>query len=276
MRKHMRVETRWRHRKVKSSYRIPLTLLTGLLIIVSVLSARPDGFPLLETGYVWFRLKALSVLDRWSQVRALREQNAELGARSDAAFQLGARNTLLEAENRVLRLELETKNRGAYPMVTAEVVARNSDTWHQSVVINRGSHDGVRQHMAVVNWQGLVGKIIQTEENTSTVQLITDAKSFGAGVRVPTGDYGFVETQTGGHVVVKFSASNPGLVVGDPVLTSGLGVLPPDLLIGYVDRVETTAAGKVALIRPAVDLNKLSVVHVVLSWADLDRGVHVP
>lgn len=212
----------------------------------------------------------------------LRQENRRLREQVQATSQTAARNQVLEVENQNLRNELAMKERSLYPLLTAEVISRTSDNWYRTVIINRGSRDGVHQNMAVVNWQGLVGKVSHTTPYTATVQLVIDAGfgqgGFGAGARLPSRELGYIETVQGGQVRMQFYSSDPVVQVGQPVFTSGQGYLPADLLIGYVESLgnSESAFAKSVNIRPAVDFQKLDLVHVVLYTTDKDRGANAP
>jgi rod shape-determining protein MreC len=213
------------------------------------------------------------------ELTQLRAENARLRAQVEAEAQAKETAERLEQENRNLRTELQMKSRAPYKLLTAEVIGRIPDTWYRTVTINRGSRDGVQTNMAVVNWQGMVGKVLSTTPFTSNVQLITDGgfgePGFGAGAKVPSGDLGVIETVQGGQVRLKFiSTTTPTVKVGQPVFTSGQGILPPNLLIGYVESESSPdpALEKSVIVKPAVDFHKLDVVHVVFYAPDAERG----
>lgn len=236
----------------------------------------------LQVATDWVAGKFRGVAQSVKELATLREENARLREQTQQAAQSEARNELLIQENERLRQELRMKERAAYPLLTAEVISRSPDNWYRSVTINRGSRDGVQPNMAVVNWQGLVGKVTHTTPLTATVQLVLDAgfgqTGFGAGAKLPTGETGTIQTFQGGHVRMRFFSSEPTVKVGQPVFTSGLGEMPGDLLIGYVDEVNTGEAAheKFVTIRPAVDFHKIDTLHVVLRPTDLDRGANAP
>lgn len=231
------------------------------------------------TDWVGDRVRGLNESVR--EIIRLRQENARLREEIKAAAQAEARAQLLESENNRLRAELQMKERSPYPLLTAQVISRSSESWYRTVIINQGSRDGVRQNMAVVNWQGLVGKVSHTTPYTATVQLVIDAgfgePGFGAGAKVPTGELGVVETSEGGNVRLRFWSTSPSVSVGQPVFTSGQGFMPPDLLIGWVEAVEQESSFQTfATVRPAVDFHKLDVVHVVLAPTEHDRGANAP
>lgn len=234
----------------------------------------------LGTDYIAERFRGAGTTIR--ELTQLRADNASLREKVQAAEQLEARNQQLVQENQTLRNELNMKERAKYPLLTSQVISRTSDNWYRTVLINQGSRDGVQPNMAVVNWQGLVGKITSVTPYTSTVQLVIDAgfgqSGFGAGAKLPSGDLGVIETVQGGHVRMKFFISDPAVQVGQPVFTSGQGPMPADLLIGYVAGMGSSESvqEKFVNVRPAVDFNKLDVVHVVLHPTDKDRGANAP
>lgn len=225
-----------------------------------------------------FRAAGLSI----QELANLREDNASLRQRLQEMTQHEATNQMLEQENTALRVELSMKERSRYPLLSAEVISRTSDNWYRTVLINRGSRDGVQQNMAVINWQGMVGKVSHTTPYTATVQLVLDAGfgkgGFGAGARLPTGELGIIDTVQGGNVRLRFFTSDPDVELGLPVFTSGQAILPGDLLIGYVESFGSpdSAFEKFVNIRPSVDFDKLDLVHVVLFTTDKDRGANAP
>lgn len=236
----------------------------------------------LQVATDWVAGQFRGVAEGVQELASLREENARLRALTQDAGQFEARNELLIQENERLRQELRMKERTDHPLLTAEVISRSPDNWYRTVTINRGSRDGVRPNMAVVNWQGLVGKVTHTTPFTATVQLVLDAgfgqTGFGAGAKLPSGETGTIQTFQGGHVRMRFFSSEPSVKVGQPVFTSGLGEMPGDLLIGYVDEVNTGEAAhdKFVTIRPAVDFHKVDTLHVVLRPSDADRGANAP
>jgi len=232
------------------------------------------------TDWVAGRFRAVGVSVQ--ELASLREDNAQLRLRVQELAQHEAVNLMLEQENSALRVELSMKERSRYPLLSAEVISRTSDNWYRTVLINRGSRDGVQQNMAVINWQGLVGKVSHTTPYTSTIQLVSDAGfgkgGFGAGARLPTGELGIIDTVQGGNVRLRFFTSDPDVQLGLPVFTSGQAILPGDLLIGYVESFGSpdSAFEKFVNIRPSVDFNKIDLVHVVLFTTDKDRGANAP
>ncbi|MEM9039577.1 MAG: rod shape-determining protein MreC [Actinomycetota bacterium] len=83
------------------------------------------------------------------------------------------------------------------PTEVAEVVGRSSNNLDQLVEINKGSLDGIRVGMAVVNEAGLIGRITATNLSSSQVMLVTDSRySVAVEVLAGIGDIEDVTTDT--------------------------------------------------------------------------------
>lgn len=281
-----------RNNKHLRRYGLVLAALVVIFAVMALTSRQRSEVTVVEKGVStllypfqvatdWVGRRVRGVGESVAEMTRLRQENADLREEAKEAAQAKARADQLESENNTLRAELQMKQRSVYPLLTAQVISRSSENWYRTVIINQGSQAGVTQNMAVVNWQGLVGKVSHTTPYTATVQLVIDAgfgePGFGAGAKVPSGELGVVETAEGGSVRLKFWSKTPAVTVGQPVYTSGQGFMPPDLLIGWVDSLEAgTTFEKSASVRPAVDYHKLDVVHVVLTTTEKDGGAKAP
>ncbi len=97
----------------------------------------------------------------------------------------------LKMENRYLRQELSTAERAAAlalfqartpsKTIAARVIGAGAATNSQVLLVDRGSSAGVRPGMAVMNPDGLVGKVTLVFSSASQVLLLTDT-NFAAGV----------------------------------------------------------------------------------------------
>jgi len=212
----------------------------------------------------------------FSEIKTLREENALLKKK---VSELNQQINLLKdyaLENSRLRKLLEYKeNEGKdFNLLAAQVIARDSSNWYSTIIINRGSNDGIKKDMAVVTHQGLVGRIINVTPRASEVLLILD-KEGAVGGRV------WETRQTPGIVEGKADGSNllsmihlphdADIQVGHTIVTSGLGGLfPPSIRIGKVIEVVDEVSGlmKEATIEPFVDFSHLEEVLIILDVRD--------
>ncbi|MDD2900092.1 MAG: rod shape-determining protein MreC, partial [Desulfuromonadaceae bacterium] len=80
------------------------------------------------------------------------------------------------ANQRLERL-LDMKTNIKVPTIAATVVGEDVTSWFRTLVINRGSSHGIREGMAVVSANGVVGQTIKVSATTSRVLLLTDHSS---------------------------------------------------------------------------------------------------
>jgi len=113
----------------------------------------------------------------WSgmtEVDDLEAENRLLQEQLDAQRndQIAAQNALIE--NRKLRALVDLESLTAFDRVTASIIGSSPSNFDQRVEIDRGSVDGIRVGMPVINSAGLVGKITNVFPETAIVMLATD------------------------------------------------------------------------------------------------------
>lgn len=162
------------------------------------------------------------------QNRELRSELRQMQAWKEAALQLEQENARLLDLNNV-RLD----PRLTY--VTGVVLADSGSPFRQSVLLNVGARDGIRDGWAAMDGIGLVGRISGTGENTARVILLTDAASAVPAIIQPSGQTALITGDNTAAPLLDF-LENPDLVrPGDRVISSGDGgVFPAGLLIGQV------------------------------------------
>jgi rod shape-determining protein MreC len=202
----------------------------------------------------------INLLRDFKSYRRLSEQNQELRrelrqmkAWKEAALQLEQENARLLDLNNV-RLD----PRLTY--ITGVVLADSGSPFRQSVLLNVGARDGIRDGWAAMDGIGLVGRISGTGENTSRVILLTDASSSIPAIIQPSRQTALITGNNTAAPLIDF-LENPDLVrPGDRVLTSGDGgVFPAGLLIG---QVAADPSGRLR-VRLAADYERLEFLRVL-------------
>ncbi len=180
-----------------------------------------------------------------------------------------ARISSMEEENKLLKQELGFVKELDHKYVSAKIITGISDPASQSVVINRGSKDGIIKGLAVVAGKGImIGKIIEVQDNFSKVLLLIDNNSkVAATIQNLDKTAGIVEGQYG----LSFSMTNIPqdqiVAEGDYIVTSGLeGSIPKDILIAKVEKINSIEKEifKTAILSPIVPFTNLSYVLVII------------
>ncbi|MBR1858303.1 MAG: rod shape-determining protein MreC [Selenomonadaceae bacterium] len=200
------------------------------------------------------------------------EQNKLLLAEIE---QLRAKNLAaseFEAENQRLRALLGYKEGATqFDLLPARVIGREASTWSSTIVINRGTADGVADNMAVVTELGLVGHVSEAGLNSSKVQLILDPRSsVGTLIQRPESRVaGIVEGDINNPTAPKMVniPKNSDVIVNDVIVTSGFGgIYPKGIIVGHITDIKNDEGGllKVALVETNVNFQKLEDVAIIL------------
>ena len=154
-------------------------------------------------------------------------------------------------------------------IIFANVIATSPDPGIQSIIINRGSDDGLQLGQAVVSDRGsMAGKLVSVHQTFSTVLLLTDRQLVTTGrIQNPSQSPGVVRGERGLTLQMGFIPKTDDVKTGQTVVTTGSEpLIPPDLLIGTVSSVSLRAGDlfQQAILLPAAALRRLRVVGIVI------------
>jgi len=173
-------------------------------------------------------------------------------------------------ENEDLRRLLDFKSAVPnYQLIAAEVIGRDPSSYLRYLVIDRGAEDGIRVGMPVLTDAGLVGRISRVSQSASQVMLLSDTKSSVSAYIQRSRATGVVQGELDVELRMRYIVQNETVIVGDVVLTSGLGgSFPRRLVIGQVVEIQQNDMDvhQEALVMPAVDASRLETVLVLLNY----------
>ena len=203
--------------------------------------------------------------------RDLKDENEQLRAEIEEARNLTEENAEL-LEN----LELE-EPWFAKEKVAAEVIADAPGNYRWAITINKGSEDGIREDMAVISPDGLVGKIIPPiQSDTATVLLMIDPNFAAVAVTEEEGISGSVAGNGEGEpLALQRVEKGTPIDAGDRIVTSNMngGIFPRNIPVGFISEIggDERASLLDISIESYVDFNDLNVVQVLLGTGDTLR-----
>ena len=261
-------------------------LLAAAIVLITIDFRQPDGGPVdrlhrlaiavfgpLQRGASAVVRPVGDLAGGAAELGGLREDNRRLEA--EVARLRAQERTYADVlgENRRLRGALGMAGRCGCRTVGASVVASSGSNFQLSVTVDAGSRQGVRRDMAVVDADGLVGRVTQVTADYATVLLVTDPASGVAATLAPGPARGKAPgiVKGSGAQLLSFQPVRAGTEVrrGDPVVTQGYqgSVFPAGLPIGVVERVDPAGAASLVprvAVRPYAALGTLDVVAVVV------------
>jgi rod shape-determining protein MreC len=186
-------------------------------------------------------------------------ENRQLRARLDKVREI-------QLENQRLSALLALHEQMEIPTLPARVIAEDATSLFQTVIINRGREDGLREGLPVIVPEGVVGRIIRCSGRQSRVLLATDASSAMA-VLVQRSRARGICRGRGQVLNLDFSLSKEDIITGDRIITSGNGgIFPKGLTVGTVSLIQTNELDlfQTVVVTPAVNFSRLEEVLVLL------------
>lgn len=187
---------------------------------------------------------------------SIRRENERIQAELQECRSLTYKNREALATNTRLRKLLDFKEATGLPMVAARIIGKDPSVWFRSVVIDRGSSDGVAKGMAVVNGDGVVGQVFSVSPNYAKV-LLAVAPSSAMDVMLQKSRVRGILKGTGSLTYqLDYILKTINVEKGDQVVSAGYGgIFPTGLPIGVVSKVIRKRRGMFLEIEvePAVD-----------------------
>ena len=233
-----------------------------------------------------FRAAATAVSDwaadkrqYYEDTTTLKEENAAL-KKEIADLRAQQRQAQADSdENKLLRelLKLQQQRRD-FTFVSTAVLAHSESSWTSSLSLNHGTDQDIAVGDCVVSAEGyLVGVISEVGLNWSTVLTVIDtdtelgARIFRTGeVAVAEGDFALMGQ---GKLKLSYLTSDDEVLIGDQIVTSGLGgYYPSGLVIGSVESLQTGDDGlaRYAVLAPMMDFAALTEVFVITDYDIVD------
>jgi len=203
-------------------------------------------------------MRAASVA--FSDRKVLTEQNQRL--REDLLLANAKLNRMaaVAEQNQRLKELLDTQHSLELNVQLARVIDVDLGASRQRMLVNVGSHDGVKKGQVVIDAHGVIGQVVEVMARTSLVMLVTDPDHAIPVVIERTGlrtvAYG---SRDGALLSLPNISMASDVHPGDKLLTSGLGGrFPPGFPVGEIRSVEPAASGMFleGKARPTADLDR--------------------
>ncbi|MDD3400078.1 MAG: rod shape-determining protein MreC [Eubacteriales bacterium] len=202
----------------------------------------------------------------------LEQKNAQLEAELNKYKLLDAEYEETSRENaRLTEILNYVESNPNMTMVTAQVIARSSNEYVDTLTLNVGSRNGIKEKMPVVTPDGIVGRVTLVGTTWCKVRtMLNDDMRISVMVQRTRdeGMFGSVISNTGESAIMQlyYLPTNATVVAGDVILTSGLGGLfPKGMYVGEVVTISTGNEPYDAGVYVPIDFVHLEEVMIVLN-----------
>ena len=257
-----------------------VAVMVGHILLISTQVNSRSGVPLLQAVLVtglaetqraaWAVVGGVrSVWDNYVALRQVHADNQRLQRELDAVRVQLQRERAAAGTSDQFRHLLDLRARLPWKTTGAEVIAGSVTPQFQSIMVDKGTDDGVRRDMAVIAPAGVVGRVVVPSRRGASVQLIVDRSASASALVERLRVQGIVLGHGDGTLRLEYLPVIADVQSGDLVVTAGLdGVYPKGLVLGHVDRIERgSGSSRVVVIKPAIDFGNLESVLIVLNAA---------
>jgi rod shape-determining protein MreC len=264
-----------------------LIISLGHVLLISAQVQSKSGLPLLQqvafSAFARVQRATAAVADTvsgtWTHYVALRGVAAENDALKRQVLELQGKLQQQQAiadRTQALEEALHLEQTVAAPLLAARVIAGNPAPGDRTVMIDRGSADGVKTDMAVISATGVVGRVInRPTPHAAQVQLLIDRTAAAAVIVERSGVGAVVEggiTEPPLHLA--YVDRNADIRSGDRIMTSGQdGIFPQGFVVGTIGQVDRNALGfRLIAVQPAVNFSHVDLVLVVMGRPLVTQG----
>lgn len=241
-------------------YRYLSTVRNGFSVVVSPLQYAVD-YPVRVIGWIQSLI---------GSKKALIDENIQLRYQQTVLEAELQKLLIIQKENSQLKELLLTSSKAHTRAMAAQILAVDTSSARQIVVLNKGARDGVYTGQPILDAKGVMGQVIDVGPITSTVLLISDSKS---AVPVRNNRTGERAILVGTNRIQRLSLINlpktSSIHPGDVLVTSGLGGRYPEgYPVGLVEEVNSLPGEDFVkvMVSPVALLNRNRL--VLLIWPD--------
>ena len=223
----------------------------------------------IQNGLTYLKEKLTGNDSFFQDINNLKEENENLKKKNSELEQSLREYEIVKSENDTLKEYMNLKDKYKdYTTMPAYVINKDISNYSNTVVINVGEKDGIKENMTVIADEGLVGHVISVTDHTAKVQTIIDTATAVTSTISTTKDTIIVQgtLENSGELKATYIPTDATVLQGDNVETSGLGgIYPKGIHIGTIKEVYNTKnpTDRYATVETAVDFSKLATVLVI-------------
>jgi rod shape-determining protein MreC len=162
-----------------------------------------------------------------------------------------------------------------FNFVAARVIGREQVALSKTILINKGTADGLKAGQPVMAALGLVGRVIDASWHSAKVLPLIDENSNIDAIVQRNRTQGIIRGAGFRGCAMKYISKIQDVREGDVIISSGIGgVFPRGMMIGQVSYVDKQDAGLFLRINvtPSIDVSNLEEVLVATSINDEKEG----
>lgn len=221
--------------------------------VTNVVNGIKSGFDAL----VHFRSAARENADLEEEVNRLEKEVTDLTLKKDELEELRQLSAALNYESVADK----------YTPVTGNVVAFDGSDFFNIFTIDKGTESGIHKNCVVMAGNGLVGRVLETGNGFSKViSIIDEDVNISFQILRDTSIMGMISGSDAEGLTGFTFDVDAGVLEGDEILTTNIGIYPEGIKIGKITDVEynNDLQRKTITVKPSVSFKNLKKVMVLV------------
>lgn len=152
-------------------------------------------------------------------------------------------------------------------IISANIIGNSPSNWFNMFTINAGVAQGIKKDSIILDSNGLVGKVYEVGGNWSKVVSIIDNSSSVSFQIMRDGNLqGIITGSVTNEITGYLFDPLADIIVGDKIVTSGLGTYPKGIIIGEIIEVNKSSDHllKTIKVEPVVNFKRITKVMVMV------------
>ncbi|WP_330656249.1 rod shape-determining protein MreC [Alkaliphilus flagellatus] len=153
-----------------------------------------------------------------------------------------------------------------YNTITASIVGKSPGNWFNIFTIDVGENQGIKKDSIVLDSNGLVGRVYEVGGTWSKViSIIDNNSSVSFQIMRDSSLQGIVTGSITNEVTGYLFDPLADVIVGDKIVTSGLGIYPKGITIGEIVEIDKSGDHllKTIKVEPSVNFKRITKVLVM-------------
>jgi len=172
-------------------------------------------------------------------IKEISKKNEILELTIEKQKHLSSENKSLLKENQHLRELLQMKKKVKYKIIAAQISYIDSLNPYETISIDKGTNDHIKQNMAVISTFGVIGRIKEVFDNHSTVELITSNQSYTSATDENGNTLSILSGQGNEILSLEYIVTDSNIQVGDKIFTSGISdIYKKNLFLGEITSID--------------------------------------
>ena len=165
----------------------------------------------------------------------IEKQNEELHL---ILTKLALKNNTLRAyeyENMRLRKLLAFQYHSNFILIPAEIISLKGDRIINSIIINKGTKEGIKKNMPAITHNGLAGKVAEVWSDKALIHLLLDRNCKVSCAIQRNASLGILEWEKGYTCNLINIPRQTDVKIGDHIISSGFGgIFPRNIPVGQI------------------------------------------